>query len=85
MLPVVVQAPVAGLNSSALVRTTLTPALVVYPPATSTWPLGSKVAVWPARILFIVPVSFQGPGEGVGLGVTVGLGVGVGLGLKTDA
>src|SRR5438477_7443325 len=57
MLPVTVHWPVDGLYSSALVRK---PA-VFSPPATSTCPLGSSVAVWPALAVLRLPVTVQFP------------------------
>src|SRR6516225_124023 len=63
MLPVTDQVPVAGLYSSALDRT-IVPVTEV-PPATSTWPSGSNVAVAPARGMFIWPVTAQVPVVGL--------------------
>src|ERR1035438_970779 len=57
MLPVKVHLPVVGLYNSALVS----PAAELSPPATSTWPLGSRVAPWPARAMFMVPVFAHVP------------------------
>jgi hypothetical protein len=57
MLPVTVHVPVAGLYSSALLRKPVVPS----PPATSTWPFGSSVAVWSVRAVFKLPVFAQVP------------------------
>src|SRR5450759_5143298 len=58
MLPVSVHWPVDGLYSSALARKPS----VFSPPAMSTCPLGSSVAVWPA--LARVQATRQRPGSG---------------------
>src|ERR1035437_7644165 len=55
MLPVSVHWPVDGLYSSALARKPS----VFSPPAMSTCPLGSSVAVWPALAVFRLPVTVQ--------------------------
>ena len=34
------------------------------PPATSTWPSGSRMAVWPDLATFIAPVAAQVPAAG---------------------
>src|SRR6516165_10077488 len=61
MLPVTDQVPVAGLNSSALASAKLLPE----PPATSTWPSGSSVAVALIRGVFSWPVTAQVPVAGL--------------------
>src|ERR1017187_5454331 len=58
MLPVTVHVPDAGLKSSALESTVPAGS---DPPATSTWPLSSKVAVWLVRAGFRLPLSVPGP------------------------
>ena len=55
---VAVHVPVAGSYSSALLKK---PGLLA-PPATSTLPLGSSVAVCRARAVMSLPVSFHWPG-----------------------
>src|SRR5450756_1611760 len=55
MLPVSVHWPVDALYSSALARKPS----VFSPPTTSTCPLGSSVAVWPALAVFRLPVTVQ--------------------------
>jgi hypothetical protein len=62
MLPVTDQVPVAGLYSSALDRALLPPP---EPPATSTWPSGSSVAVASIRGVFIWLVTAQVPAAGL--------------------
>ncbi len=69
--PVAVHVPVAGLYSSALARAlSKLPASQPYawplqpPPATSTWPSDSRVAVCPDRATFIAPVAAQVPAAG---------------------
>jgi len=62
MLPVTDQVPAAGLYSSALFRALLLPP---EPPATSTWPSGSSVAVASIRGVFIWPVTAQVPAAGL--------------------
>ena len=61
ILPVAVQAPLAGLNNSALAKLGKVPE----PPATSTWPLGKSVAVKFSRAVFILPVAVQVPLAGL--------------------
>ena len=56
MLPVVVHVPVFGSYSSVPVF-----AVTKFPPATSTWPLGSSVAVWKARGVLMRPVVVHVP------------------------
>ena len=56
-LPVALQVPLAGSYSSAVVRRS--PKL--YPPATSTLPLGSNVAVWMTRAVARLPVGLHVP------------------------
>src|SRR5580700_2143653 len=70
--PVLAQVPVAGLYSSALVRVLRKlPASQPYawplqpPPATSTWPFGSRVAVCPDRATFSAPVGDHLPVAGL--------------------
>src|SRR5258706_1462459 len=58
MLPVVVQLPVAGLYSAAL-------ASGPEPPATRTWPLGSRVALGSYRAVCRLPVVVQLPVAGL--------------------
>src|SRR5690348_11893638 len=66
MLPVGVHAPVAGLYSSALAKMGHEPfTQVPSPPATSTWPSCSSVAVWPARTVVMLPVAAQVPVAGL--------------------
>ncbi len=66
MLPVGVQVPVAGLYSSALAKIGHEPSTQVpLPPATSTWPLGSSVAVWPKRAVVMLPVAVHVPAAGL--------------------
>ena len=60
MLPVGDQVPVAGSYSSALANS----ALLLPPPATSTLPLGSKVAVSPSRAVPMLPVGVSAPVAG---------------------
>src|SRR5439155_6706468 len=67
--PMKVQLPVAGSYSSALARTLL---LLSNPPATSTMPLGSSVAVYSKRPVLRLPVRVQLPPEGT-TGLTTGL------------
>src|SRR5450756_49154 len=55
MLPVSVHWPVDPLYSSALARKPS----AFSPPAMSTCPLGSSVAVWPALAVFRLPVTVQ--------------------------
>jgi hypothetical protein len=52
MLPVGTQLSVAESYNSAV---------AVPPPATSTWPLGSSVAVWPYRGVLMLAVGAQVP------------------------
>jgi hypothetical protein len=61
MEPVAVHVPVAGSYISALARVVLglKPGTPARPPATSTRPSDSKVAVWLMRFVVIVPVKFQ--------------------------
>src|ERR1035437_4600422 len=59
MLPVTVHVPVAGLYSSALASGVAE--APSRPPATSTWPFGSSVAVWSVRAVFKLPVFAQVP------------------------
>src|SRR5438128_1026644 len=66
MLPVAVQVPVAGLYSSALLNAVPYAA----PPADSTFPLASSVAVWPNRATFMLPV-LSNPPEPAEAGVAV--------------
>src|SRR5438067_5697980 len=61
MLPVGVKVPVVGLYNSALARSPVESA----PPATSTVPLLSSVAVWPSRALFMLPVGVKVPVVGL--------------------
>jgi hypothetical protein len=58
MLPVAVHLPLAGLNSSALLRAPL----LLEPPITSTCPFASRIAVWPSRGVVILPVFTHVPG-----------------------
>src|SRR2546421_572520 len=54
--------PVLGSYSSADARAGLPPELsALMPPATNTWPLVRRVAVWPSRALFILPVRLHVP------------------------
>ncbi len=53
-LPVAVHLPVAGLYSSA-------PGPVLEPPARSTWPFWSSVAVWVTRGVVMLPVFVHVP------------------------
>src|SRR5215472_13691910 len=69
--PVFAHVPVAGSYNSALRRAaSKLPASQPYPeplqppPATSTWPPRSRVAVWPDRATFIAPVAAQLPVAG---------------------
>src|SRR6266481_4651072 len=55
-LPVTLQLPVVGSYSSALVRKT-----PLYPPATSTLPLGSNVAVCCRRAVLRLPLASHVP------------------------
>ena len=57
--PVSVHSSVAGLYSSALL--VIAPLL---PPATNTFPFGSRVAVWEPRAECIVPLSLHVPEAG---------------------
>jgi hypothetical protein len=52
-----IQVPLVGSNSSALASSPLTP----NPPATSTIPLGSSVAVCEVRAVLRLPVGVQVP------------------------
>ena len=52
--------PVAGSYSSALARKPVLP----YPPATSTLPEGSSVAVWNPRAVLKLPAVLQAPVAG---------------------
>src|SRR6516164_5457499 len=66
MLPVGVHTPVAGLYSSALDRVGHEPfTQVPPPPATSTWPFCSSVAVWFCRAVVMLPVALQVPAAGL--------------------
>src|SRR6516164_10101527 len=56
MLPVGVNFPVAGLYSSVAVPP---------PPAISTWPLPSRVALWPTRPVVMLPVGVNFPVAGL--------------------
>ncbi len=58
MFPVAVQVPVWGLYSSAELRPM---SEVPAPPATSTLPLRSSVAVWSSRGVVMFPVAVQVP------------------------
>src|SRR6266566_3097747 len=60
-LPVVVQVPLAGSYSSALVEGAKS---LSSPAATSTWPLGSNVAVCRSRAALRLPVAVQLPVAG---------------------
>src|SRR5512142_2908505 len=60
MEPVWLHVPEAGSYSSAVRRSPLS----LYPPATSTLPLGSSVAVWPQRAEAMEPVSLEVPEAG---------------------
>src|ERR1700722_20375253 len=62
MLPVSAQVPVAGLYSSAL---DTGEKLALNPPATSTFPPGSRVAVCPPRLVVMLPVRAQVPVAGL--------------------
>ena len=57
IVPVDVNAPVFGLYSSA---TAVVPD-EVNPPAISTFPFGSNVAVWPDRPVTMLPVNMKVP------------------------
>ena len=64
-LPVGVKVPVTGSYNSALVRTLLAlMAVGPMPPATSTIPLFSNVAVWVSRAWFRLPVGVKVPVTG---------------------
>ena len=58
-LPVALHVPLAGSYSSALLRPLPLPSGV--PPATSTLPLGSNVAVWKKRAVLRLPVAVHVP------------------------
>jgi hypothetical protein len=60
MPPVAVNVPVAGSNSSALARASVSPS----PPATSTFPVGSKVAVCKSLATVMLPVAVNVPATG---------------------
>jgi hypothetical protein len=60
-LPVVVNVAFTGLYSSALAEAELE---LTTPPANSTVPFGSNVAVWDTRGVFKLPVSVNDPVPG---------------------
>src|ERR1700686_1923788 len=67
MFPVALQDPVSGLYSSAVAappQRALGGLVLSMPPATSTWPLGSSVAVAKVCGVAIFPVAVQVPGLG---------------------
>ena len=55
------QVPVLGSYSSAETRGMTEPAELTLPPATRTWPVGRRMAVWLSRAVAIPPVSLQVP------------------------
>src|SRR5207249_3928931 len=61
MLPVRVQAPVAGSYSSADANPRLLPFSPAEPPAISSFPFESKVAVWPSLGSCMLPAELQVP------------------------
>ena len=90
MLPVSVQDPAPGSYSSA--EPSAAPESPLRPPATSTLPSGSSVAVWSLREVIMLPVvvheaavggTTAGVSVGAGDGATVGLGLGSAVGFVT--
>src|SRR6516164_2855605 len=65
MLPVGFHVPVAGLYSSALENAVQPKLMQPSPPATSTWPLFSSVAVKSSRAVVMLPVGLNVPVAGL--------------------